>query len=137
MIVVDGNGAVLGRLASKVAKKLLEGEEVHVINAEKLVISGNGKTIIERYLERRRLKNKADPEKSPKWPRVPNLLVRRIIRGMLPYKKAKGREAYRRLKVYIGNPGFDKAEKFEESIKKGFKKSITVEELCKMIGWRG
>ncbi len=137
MIVIDGEGSILGRVASKVAKKLLEGEEVHLINAEKMIVSGNGKTIISKYLVRRSLKNKADPEKSPKWPRVPDMLVRRIIRGMLPYKKAKGREAYKRLKVYIGNPGYDKTTKIEEAKPGEIKKYITISELCKMIGWRG
>ncbi len=136
MIIVDGEGMVLGRLASIVAKKLLEGNEVYVINAEKIIISGNNKYIIEKYLIRRSLKNKANPEKSPKWPKVPNLLVRRIIRGMLPYKKARGKEAFKRLKVFIGNPGYENAIKFDEAIPSNISKFITVKELCKMLGWR-
>lgn len=135
MIVIDGDGAVLGRMAAKVAKHLINNEEVHVINAEKIIISGNKNQIVERYRVRRRLKSKQNPEKSPKWPKVPNLLVRRVIRGMLPRKKAKGRNAFKKLRVYIGNPkNFDKAEKMET---KELAKKITVGELCKELGWRG
>jgi len=134
MIVFDGEGAVLGRLASKIAKHLLKGEEVHLINAEKIVISGNKNQIVERYRVRRNLKSKQNPEKSPKWPKRPDLLVRRIIRGMLPRKKATGRNAFKKLRVYMGNPkNFTKAEKVET---KELIKKISVGELCKELGWR-
>jgi large subunit ribosomal protein L13 len=134
MIVFDGDGAVLGRLGSRIAKLLLKGEEVHLINAEKIVISGNKNQIVERYMVRRRLRSKQNPEKSPKWPKRPDLLVRRIIRGMLPRKKATGRNAFKRLRVYIGNPkNFENAEKIET---KELVKKITVGELCAELGWR-
>ena len=42
MAVIDANGLILGRLASTVAKRLLSGdEEIHIVNAEKAVISGS------------------------------------------------------------------------------------------------
>ncbi|MCX8204106.1 MAG: 50S ribosomal protein L13 [Candidatus Nezhaarchaeota archaeon] len=105
LLVVDASDLILGRMASHVAKRLLNGDQVVVVNAEKAVISGSRQNIVEEYKEyvlaKRRLKN---PAKGPKKVRRPDLLVKRVIRGMLPYKKAKGREAYRRLKVYIGVP---------------------------------
>lgn len=135
MLVFDGDGAVVGRLAAKVAKHLIKGEEVHVINAEKMMVSGNKSKIVERYRVRRRLKSKQNPEKSPKWPKTPNGLVRRIIRGMLPIKKTSGRNAFKRLRVYTGNPkNFEKAEKVET---KELVKKITVGELCRELGWKG
>lgn len=135
MLVFDGNGAVVGRLAAKAAKHLIKGEEVHVINAEKIMISGNKNKIVEKYMMRRRLKSKQNPEKSPKWPKTPNGLVRRIIRGMLPIKKASGRNAFKKLRVYTGNPkNFEKAEKVEA---KELTKKITVGELCRELGWKG
>src|SRR3989338_6244877 len=116
MVVIDGTGLILGRAASQMAKKLLQGEEVHLINAEKLVLTGNPQSIIENYRVRRRLQNKGTPEHSPVWPKVPSLLVRRIIRGMLPWKSPRGKQAFKRLRVYISNPkGFDKAESFEDA----------------------
>ncbi|MGB9719094.1 MAG: 50S ribosomal protein L13 [Candidatus Anstonellales archaeon] len=135
MLVFDGDGAVMGRLATKVAKHLINGEEVHIINAEKILISGNKNQIVEKYMVRRRLKSRQNPEKSPKWPKMPDLLVRRVVRGMLPRKKFKGRAALKKLRVYIGNPkNFEKAEKIET---KELVKRITVGELCAQLGWRG
>lgn len=137
MLIVDGTNMVLGRLASKIAKEIIKGEEVHLINAEKIIISGSPSNIIENYLQRRRLQNKANPERSPKWPKVPHMLVKRIIRGMLPFKKAKGKKAFKKLKVYTGDPGIKGEIKiFEDAKSRGFKKYITIEELCKHLGWK-
>lgn len=105
LLVVDASNLILGRLASHVAKLLLNGERVVVVNAERAVISGSKQSIVEEYkeyvLSKRRLKN---PTKGPKKIRRPDLIVKRAIRGMLPYKKPRGREAYRRLRVYVGVP---------------------------------
>lgn len=136
MVAIDGTNAILGRLASRVAKKLMEGNEVILVNAEKIVVSGNPKSIISNYLVRKGMKDKSDPEKSPKWPKVPNLLVRRIIRGMLPRKRAKGREAYAKLKVYTGNPGIENLTTIEEAKAEQLEKSTTIGNICKMMGWQ-
>ncbi len=136
--IVDGTNAVFGRLASQVAKMLLQGEQVVVINAEKILISGNRRDIIEKFKTRRSLQHKATPEYSPKWPRVPHLLVKRMIRGMLPYKKARGREAFKRLRVYIGKPEGLNGKLIElPGVVKPLSKAITVEELCRELGWNG
>lgn len=135
MIIVDGTNMVLGRVASRIAKKLMQGEEVHLINAEALVVSGSTAGNVENYTQRRRLQHKGTPEYSPKWPKVPHLLVRRVVRGMLPFKKAKGRAAFRKLKVYAGNPNIKgKAEVFEEARNRGLARSLTIRELCRQLG---
>jgi large subunit ribosomal protein L13 len=104
-IVYDANNKVLGRLASTVAKELMNGKSVAVINAEKAFISGNKKVIRQRYNVRLRLQEKENPEHSPYWPRRPDMLVRRVIRGMLPYhKKPSGKAAFKRLRVFVGTP---------------------------------
>ncbi len=134
--IVDGSNAVFGRLASQVAKMLLNGEKVVLINAEKILITGNGKEIVEKFKTRRSLQHKATPEYSPKWPRVPHLLVKRMIRGMLPYKKARGRQAFKNLRVYSGKPeGLEGEEIQLPEVVKPIKKGITVAELCKQLGW--
>ncbi|MEM2282775.1 MAG: 50S ribosomal protein L13 [Candidatus Hadarchaeales archaeon] len=104
MIVVDGSGQILGRLASLVAKRLLQGERVVVINAEKIVISGRRSRILREYNEWFRVRGRTNPRKGPKHFRRPDDLVRQVIGGMLPMKKTKGREAFRRLRVYVGIP---------------------------------
>ncbi|MBI2079542.1 50S ribosomal protein L13 [Candidatus Micrarchaeota archaeon] len=137
MLVVDGTNHVLGRLGSQIAKKILNGEEVHLINSENIVITGSPQSIIEKYKQRRRIKHKGRPEKSPNWPRVPNMLVRRIIRGMLPWKSATGREAFKKLKTYTGNPGkFESAKEFQVAKFNGNSRFITLGELCRQLGYQ-
>ena len=104
--VIDGEGLVAGRLASVVAKKLLKGERIIIVNSEKIIISGKPKRIIEKYMKRiSEWRTHYNPEKrGPKYPRRPDRLFKRMVRGMLPWKKPKGREAFKRLKVYMGVP---------------------------------
>lgn len=137
--VVNGEGAILGRAASQIAKMLLKGERVVVLNAEKMLISGHERNILENYKQRIDLKDKANPEHSPYWSRKPDLFVKRVIRGMLPYKKAKGKKAYKLLRVYIGIPDEYKGRKIEEvgkkDLKKMFENVITVKELSNRLGY--
>ena len=42
-MIIDGDGAVAGRLASTAAKTLLKGEDVIIVNAEKAIITGEPK----------------------------------------------------------------------------------------------
>ncbi|MEM4272330.1 MAG: 50S ribosomal protein L13 [Candidatus Bilamarchaeaceae archaeon] len=137
MIVVDAENARLGRVSAFVAKKLLQGEEVHIINAENAIISGNPLDTIAKYQQRRRLRYKGDPERSPYWPKVPYLFVKRLVRGMLPRKKPSGRAAHGRLKVHEGKPAEIKAEvvRVPGADKGELTKYITVSELCKHLGY--
>jgi large subunit ribosomal protein L13 len=138
MVVIDGTGAVFGRLATQVAKALLNGEEIQLVNSENMLISGDPKVLTQKFLARRRIQNKGTPEYSPKWPKVPHLLVKRMIRGMLPHKSARGREAIKRLMVYTGNPKNLKADdKFIKSNLSSGVRSMKVRDLCKMIGYEG
>lgn len=139
MIVIDAKDARLGRVSTFAAKKLLEGEEVRIINAEEAVISGKPQVTIERYNARRQLQFKGNPEKSPYWPKVPDRFVKRLIRGMLPRKKARGREAYGKLRVYMGVPADVKGEpmKVEGAELGKLTKYIKIKELCRHIGYQG
>lgn len=138
MLVVDGTNMIFGRMASQVAKRLLAGEEVHIVNAEKLVIVGNPDQISERYLIKRGLKHKGNPERSPKWPRVPHMLVKRMIRGMLPKKNSRGKDALGRLRVYTGNPKkLEQNLKLEKASFDGISKHTTIHGLCRTMGYSG
>jgi large subunit ribosomal protein L13 len=135
--VIDGEGLVLGRLSSMVAKRLLAGESIDLVNAEKIVVSGKKKMIINKEKE---FLNVGGHEKGPVHYRQPHRIVRQTIRGMLPHRKAHGREAFRRLKVYIGVPEeFETAEK--ETIDKIHssklsKRFVTIGEIAENIGWK-
>ena len=51
-MIIDGEGHILGRLASLISKKLLEGEEIVVLNAEKIIITGSKEWAYARYKQR-------------------------------------------------------------------------------------
>jgi ribosomal protein uL13 len=137
-LVVDGSGQIMGRLASLVAKRLLQGERVIVVNAEKIVISGKRATIFKEYDEWMEVRGRANPRKGPKHFRRPDDIFRQVVRGMLPFKKAKGREAFRRLRVHVGVPeNLAKVEKVsfpEASVSRLKGKFITLEELSRHFG---
>ena len=105
MIVVDGTDAPMGRLASYVAKQLLKGDTVHVINAENMVVSGDPDAVYRRYKARIDLKTHRNPiVNSPKYPRTVTGIFGRSVRGMLPRRRRCGREALRRLRAWRGIP---------------------------------
>lgn len=134
--VIDASGLILGRMASILAKRLLNGEKVVVVNAEKAVISGKRKNTVE---EARKFLEIGHPGKGPYHPRRPDRIVSRTIRGMLPRRKPKGQQAYKRLRVYIGVPEDLKERKIEtisgidsRRLKCPY---IEVSDLAREIGW--
>ncbi|MBI4174671.1 MAG: 50S ribosomal protein L13 [Candidatus Aenigmarchaeota archaeon] len=129
-MIIDGKNAVLGRLASATAKKLLAGEEVTVINAESVIVTGRPDEIKQKYLK---FKLIGSPQHGPFPPRQPNMIVRRTIRSMLP-KEKKGRAALKKLKVFIGDNGMKGERAAVKNIRTNY---ITVGEIAKVIGWRG
>ncbi len=136
MLVIDATNAICGRLSAYCAKQSLKGEKVIVLNAEKIVISGNPKEITLVYSKRRGIQYKADPEKSAKWPRRPDLLFKRIIRGMLPKHSPRGKAALERIMVYLGEPEHAEAKKpFTNTSDALGKNFISFQQLCKNLGW--
>ncbi len=100
--IIDATGHVLGRLATNVAKRSLNGETVHIVNAEKAIIIGASKKAIQaRYKFKREV---GTHRKGPFFPREPHLIVKRTVRGMLPYQKPDGRAALKRVRAHIGVP---------------------------------
>ena len=93
--IIDATGLTLGRLSTNIAKRLLEGEEIAIINSEKAMISGKKSSIKERYKQKREV---GTYRKGPFYPRLPDQIVKRTIRGMLPYQKPHGRTAFKRLR---------------------------------------
>lgn len=131
--IIDASGATLGRLSTATAKRLLNGEEIAVVNSEKAIISGKKVAIKQRYKEKREV---GTYRKGPFFPRMPDMIVKRTIRGMIPYQTPHGRTAFKRLKCYIGIPKEFEGKKFE-SIKEAEKQPVdfmTVEELSKALG---
>lgn len=101
MIVIDAKDCIAGRVAAYAAKKALLGEHIAIVNSESAVISGNKQRIIADFLQKR---NRGTWATGPFYLRQPDRLLRRIIRGMLPYKKERGRNAYKHILCYVGLP---------------------------------
>lgn len=100
--IIDATGLILGRMATDVAKRVLDGEDVHIVNAEKAIISGASKKSIQnRYTF---MRDVGTHRKGPFYPREPHMIVKRTVRGMLQYQKPLGRAAYKRIRAHIGVP---------------------------------
>ncbi len=139
MRIINAEGLILGRLASKVAKMLLEGEEVIIVNADKAIITGNREDIFAKYKQRTELRTRTNPRRGPFYPKRSDEIVRRTVRGMLPWKTDRGRKAYRRLKVYAGIPREFQSKEFETIIEADASriatpKYVTVGEVAKFLG---
>lgn len=111
-IIFNGQMCILGRTASKIAELAMDGNRVALVNAEEIVITGGENQIINKYRKRQNLGS----DSGPFYPKRPDKIVKRSIRGMLPYKQADGQKAYERIRVYIGTPsGFDGKSKVPEN----------------------
>ena len=135
-MIIDAKDSILGRLSSYAAKQALLGNKVDVINCEECVISGRKHAILDEYI--RRLHRKA-PTKAPYFYRRPDMLVKRAIRGMIPFKRARGRDAFKNVRCYAGVPENLKNEKALaiESAGAGKLQSadyLKIKDICKAIG---
>jgi large subunit ribosomal protein L13 len=98
----------MGRLASTVAELLIKAaredrdDKVIIINSEKAIVSGRPRSVLNTYQAKYKLNH---PRKGPFFPRMPDMIMKRTVRGMLPYqRKSSGRRALRNLRVEIGCP---------------------------------
>ncbi|SDR07902.1 50S ribosomal protein L13 [Natronobacterium texcoconense] len=105
-VVVDARDCILGRVASQVAQRALDGERVAIVNAEDAVITGSKEDVFQTYRKRLQLGS----DSGPYYPKRPDTIFKRSVRGMLPYKKPRGREALENVRVYVGNPYEDEQE---------------------------
>jgi large subunit ribosomal protein L13 len=138
MATIDATNLILGRMATVVAKRALQGETIVIVNCEKAVISGNKPHIFEDYRHRLSL---GGPAKGPFFPRKADAIVRRAIRGMIPYKQGKGKMAYQRITVNIGVPeelAKEKLETIKEADASRLKtaKTIPIRDIAVYLGGR-
>ncbi len=141
-IVIDGSGHILGRLASIVAKKLLEGNKVIVVNVEKVVVSGRPSEVIKAYKRTiLSVRSHHAHRLRPKRPRSPVNLFKDTVWGMLPKHNKRGREALKRLRAYIGVPDDLKSKelvKFKEASSDRLSRwYVDLGRIAKELGWKG
>ena len=145
-LLIDATDKILGRFCSQIAKKALLGEKIVIINAKNAIISGTKQDIHEKYLDKLNISTATNPRRGPFWPRRPDRFMRNVINKMLPRKKLRGKEAIRRVHIYIG----DIPDRFKNRYQKlipyeidnsdrkrlsYYNKYITLENLCSRIGW--
>ena len=134
--LVNAEGLIVGRMCSKVAKRLLNGEQVIILNAEKAVFSGKKKS---KVMEAKQFLEVGAPRRGPFHYRRPDRFLRKTVRGMLPFKQPKGKSAYKRLKVFMGIPmeleGQNMITLAEASSADLRGPHFTLAEMARELGW--
>ena len=144
--LLDATDKILGRFCSQVAKKALLGEYIVIINAQDAIISGTKRDIHEKFLAKLKISTATNPLRGPFHERRPDTFMRRVIKQMLPRKKVRGKEALKRVHVYISDiperfktryQNLIPSEVYNAEKKRLFyyNRYITLENLCTRIGW--
>jgi large subunit ribosomal protein L13 len=138
---VDASGQIAGRLCSKVAKLLLVGNSVVIVNADKALFSGARSSVMVDFFDRLKIASIVHPKHGPFHPRTPAGILTRMVRGMIPRSKSRGLSALRRLRVYAEVPkqyakvnfnSFDEAK-----ATKPLAYYVPLGEVAGRIGWKG
>jgi large subunit ribosomal protein L13Ae len=143
VIIIDGRGHLLGRLASVVAKELLNGQKVVVVRCEELEMSNSiyaNKIKFKHFVAKRTATN---PKRGPFHETGPAMLFKRAVRGMIPRKTVRGANALHRLKAMEGIPTpYDKLKRLVVPaalrvmrLKPG-RKFTNIGELATQLGWK-
>ncbi len=134
-MIVDATNQIVGRLGTFVAKKALLGETIDIVNAENAVISGKKQMVFLKYKQN---VERGTWAKGPHYKRDPDMLLKRLIRNMLPHKTSRGRTALDNIKCWIGVP-----DQFKDKPVESFKEAnsakltvntVSVKELSRFLG---
>lgn len=140
-VYVDASNHIAGRLCSIVAKELLSGKRVVVLNAEKALVSGRSRSVFRQWQARLEIYSHVNPIYGPIHPRRPDNILRRMVRGMVPKTKSKGKSAMSHLRVYMGVPeryASVKTSQFDHArARRPIPQYTTIAEISKNIGWSG
>ncbi|GAB4313037.1 MAG: 50S ribosomal protein L13 [Promethearchaeota archaeon] len=142
--LVDARDKILGRLCTGVAKALLNGRRVLVVNSKDCVVSGKKGPVFKKYLDRQEIHTATNPRRGPFWPHRPDGLLKRTVRGMLP-KNERGARALKRLRVFVSSIPEGMAHRFQpveemevpdcdvSRLQFGY---VTLDAICTRIGWK-
>ncbi|MFX1481306.1 MAG: 50S ribosomal protein L13 [Promethearchaeota archaeon] len=144
--LIDATDKILGRFCSQIAKKALLGDYIVIINAKDAIISGTKRDIHDKYLAKLKISTATNPLRGPFHERRPDTFMRKVIKQMLPRKKIRGKEALKRVHVYISEIPDRFKGRYQKLIlteiynadKKRlsyYNKYISLENLCVRIGW--
>ena len=134
-ITIDGKGMILGRTTTYIAQRLLRGDEVVLLNASQMVVSGKRESVLR---EEQDLRDTGSNLKGPYYQRRPQAFVKRTVKGMLP-KNKRGEEALKRLRVFNTTPEGMTADTTVEGAsvtKLPNARFVTIERITKAMGGR-
>ena len=100
-IVIDASNLVVGRFATFAAKQALLGKVVSIVNCQDAIFTGKRQSLLKHF---RGKYSRGEAQKGPFISRLPDRIVKRVVRGMLPYKQERGRTAFQRVMCYVGVP---------------------------------
>lgn len=141
-VIIDATGQVAGKLAAKVAKLLLEGVKVTIVCSEEAVFIGSLEKSVKKFKEYLNKRCIVNPRRGPFHFREPRVHLAKIIRRMIPYKKARGKAALSRLTTYEGIPRELESQprhKVTRALAKYTSKAdryVTLGKLLSMFGWK-
>ncbi len=141
VVYFDATGKVAGRLASKIAKELLNGTMIVVFNVEKAIITGRREMVLGEYMRYMHIHSRINPRRhGPFKPKTPEGIFRNMVRGMLPKDRKGGRDAYKRLKTYVSVPERFKDQETVDVPEAKYRTSshghVTVGQIARLLGWR-
>jgi len=135
-MIINGSNLILGRLATFAAKMALEGESVTILNCDNVIVTGPKKSTILKFKQKI---DRGHPYHGPFYPKVPDRIVKRTIRGMLSYKQERGRKAFKRIKCFTGVPeNFSNAKTYNvpnaDAMKLKTLNFMTLKDISKYLG---
>lgn len=122
--VIDAEGKALGRVAALAASYLRGknkptftphidcGDNIIIINAEKVLLTGNKEEKKMYYNHSMYLGGLRERTAKEMRERYPEEMVERAVKGMLPHNRL-GRQMYKKLHVYVGSGHKHEAQKPE------------------------
>jgi large subunit ribosomal protein L13 len=128
-IVVDASNSPAGRVASYASKQALLGNKVFVVNCDKAIVTGNKRSVIGEFMEMRT--RGGHSLNGPHYPSIPFRIIKRMVRGMLPYKQERGRMALKRVICYNDTPKELESSKKVSLVREIRSKSIALKELSR------
>jgi large subunit ribosomal protein L13 len=130
-IIIDSSGAAIGRIATFAARQALLGNQIRIINCDDAVITGKRHAVIEVY--KAKIRRGGTGQRGPYISLIPERLMKRTIRGMLPWRISRGREAFKRIKCFNKAP--EQFAKNENIVKfpKAKSPNISLEMLEEML----
>jgi len=134
-MIIDAKGLVAGRLASKIAKRLINGESLTIVNAGEAVLVGKRSAIMPKFKQRVDASVHSNPHYGPKYDRIPSKILRRMVRGMLPNKKRTSERLISNLIVYNEIPsGMEKNETIAEVKCNEKHDFMSLKEVAELLG---